>query len=153
MQAYLKNWTANSNSLCTGIALIDQKGKTNVASTRKNTLTLPIPKYWAMMAGGMAKNRSETLVPRRTTWRFIRSCLNKEHPVRASRAGSDFFLRDEHDKLCGVLTSFGPLLLPSMTPFSMLHASLGSISQTVSGTFAGQTTTPRSFVTSLVTHY
>ena len=85
------------------------------------------------MARGMATKRKQIFVPRITSWRLISTLLSNRGGLMFNlMIRSDFFLRDEDDKLCAVFISLGSSLESMNIPFSTSHSSLEPIVLTIS---------------------
>ena len=75
------------------------------------------------MASGMAGKRTESFVPKMTSWRLVNKSLSIPHLTFDTRVRSDFLRNDEDDMLCAVLPCLISLLEPLRLPFSKSHGS------------------------------
>lgn len=79
------------------------------------------------MAKGMAGKRTESLVPKMTSWILARHRLRQGNRIFETRVRSDFFLNEEDDMLCAVLPCLISLLKTFTLPFSINHGSVEAI--------------------------
>lgn len=112
IQNYINYWIETCNKRATNIS---------------QRLTLAKPYNWATMARGIAGNRTESLVPRITSWRLANSFLTNPKGTLLTRERSDFFRREEDDILWAVLPCLISLLKPLRLPFSICHGSWDAI--------------------------